>query len=97
MSAVVIESFADRRTAAIYKGIAVRSLHPNVQKRVRLKLMALDAADSLDNLGSQHGNQLHMLRGDRQGHYSIRVNSQWRICFFWRDDRAYEVEVVDYH
>ena len=26
MSAAVIESFADKRTAAIYKGIAVRSL-----------------------------------------------------------------------
>ena len=97
MSAVVIESFADKRTAAIYKGIAVRSLHPNVQKRARLKLMALDAADSLDDLGSQHGNHLHMLRGDRQEQYSIRVNSQWRICFFWRNGGAHEVEVVDYH
>ena len=93
----MIESFADKRTAAIYKGDAVRSLHPDMQKRARLRLMVLDAADSLDDLGSQHGNQLHMLRGDRQGQYSIRVNSQWRICFFWRDGRAHEVEVVDYH
>lgn len=93
----MIESFADKRTAAIYKGVAVRSLHPDMQKRVRLKLMALDASDSLDDLESQRGNQLHMLRGDRQGQYSIRVNSQWRICFFWRDGRAHEVEVVDYH
>ena len=93
----MIESFADKRTAAIYKGVAVRSLHPDIQKRVRLKLMALDASDSLDDLESQRGNQLHMLRGDRQGQYSIRVNSQWRICFFWRDGRAHEVEVVDYH
>ena len=93
----MIESFADKRTAAIYKGVAVRSLHPDMQKRARLKLMALDAADSFDDLGSQHGNQLHMLRGDRQGQYSIRVNRQWRICFFWRDGRAHEVEVVDYH
>ena len=67
MSAAVIESFADKRTAAIYKGIAVRSLHPDVQKRARSKLMVLDAAENLDDLGSQRGNQLHMLRGSRQG------------------------------
>ena len=93
----MIESFADKRTAAIYKGVAVRSLHPNVQKRTRLKLMALDAADSLDDLRSQRGNQLHMLHGNRQGQRSIRVNDQWRICFFWRNGRAHEVEVVDPH
>ena len=85
------------RVIRIYKGIAVRSLHPDVQKRARLKLMVLDATESLDDPGSQRGNQLHMLRGSRQGQYSIRVNSQWRICFFWRNGGAHEVEVVDYH
>lgn len=67
MSASVIESFADKRTAAIYKGISVRSLHPDVQKRARPKLMVLDAAENLDDPGSQRGNQLHLLRGSRQG------------------------------
>jgi toxin HigB-1 len=22
---------------------------------------------------------------------------QWRICFEWRDNDAYDVEIVDYH
>ena len=29
------------------------------------------------------------------GHYSIRVNERWRICFAWRDGEAWEVEIVD--
>ena len=33
----------------------------------------------------------------RQGQYSIRINSQWRICFKWEDDAAHDVEIVDYH
>ena len=33
----------------------------------------------------------------RDGQYSIRINDQWRICFEWRENSAYEVEIVDYH
>jgi toxin HigB-1 len=29
--------------------------------------------------------------------FSIRINNQWRICFEWRDDGVYDVEIVDYH
>ena len=27
----------------------------------------------------------------------IRINDRWRICFVWRDDDAWDVEIVDYH
>ena len=28
---------------------------------------------------------------------TVFTNDQWRICFEWRDNDAYNVEVVDYH
>jgi proteic killer suppression protein len=31
------------------------------------------------------------------GHHSIRVNDQFRVCFVWRSGHAYDVTVVDYH
>jgi len=43
------------------------------------------------------GNMLEVLSGDRKGQHSIRINGQWRICFIWREDGAYNVEIVDYH
>jgi proteic killer suppression protein len=36
------------------------------------------------------------LKGDRKGKHSIRINDQWRICFVWHDNGAYQVEIVDY-
>jgi hypothetical protein len=27
----------------------------------------------------------------------IRINDQWRICFRWRHDGPWDVEIVDYH
>jgi len=43
------------------------------------------------------GNRLEMLRGDRMGQWSIRINDQWRVCFRWREGNAEDVEIVDYH
>jgi proteic killer suppression protein len=61
------------------------------------KLVAVDAAEELGDLGLPPGNRLERLRGDRAGQYSIRVNDQWRICFRWKDGNAYQVQIVDYH
>jgi proteic killer suppression protein len=57
----------------------------------------LNAARRLDDLRSPPGNRLEKLKGSRGGQYSIRINDQWRICFYWRDGDAHEVEIVDYH
>jgi len=61
------------------------------------KLVALDAADSLDDLRVPPGNRLEKLKAERVGQYSIRVNDQWRVCFGWKDGDAHDVEIVDYH
>jgi len=57
----------------------------------------LEAATQLDDLRIPPGNRLEALRGDREGHYSIRINNQWRICFRFESGNVYEVEIVDYH
>ncbi len=42
-------------------------------------------------------NRLEKLSGNRKGQYSIRINDQWRICFEWHENNAFNVEIVDYH
>jgi proteic killer suppression protein len=27
----------------------------------------------------------------------MRINDQWRICFYWENGDAYDVEITDYH
>ena len=93
----VIKSFADKRTAVIFAGYAVRGLPWQLQGRARAKLLALDAAKQLDDLRVPPGNRLEALHGDRRGQHSIRINDQWRICFVWRNSEASDVEIVDYH
>ena len=57
----------------------------------------LNNAATLADLRIPPANRLEKLRGDRKGQHSIRINERWRICFEWRDEDAYEVEIVDYH
>jgi proteic killer suppression protein len=57
----------------------------------------LDSAIDLRDLMIPPSNQLELLKGDRQGQYSIRISRQWRLCFQWKDGDAFEVEIVDYH
>jgi len=57
----------------------------------------LDSANTIEDLRSPPGNRLEKLSGDRAGHWSIRINSQWRVCFRFDSGHAYDVEIVDYH
>jgi toxin HigB-1 len=93
----MIRSFADKRTAALFVGHAVRDLPNQIQRRARAKLLAIDAARQLDDLRIPPGNRLEALQGNRRGQHSIRINDQWRICFEWREDAAWSVGVMDYH
>ena len=61
------------------------------------KLPLIDVAKDVIDLNSPPGNRLHSLSGDRKGQYSISVNDQWRICFYWNNGNAEQVEIVDYH
>ncbi len=81
----MIQSFADRTTAAIFAGLEVRSIPRGLQQRAAEKLALLDAAHAAEDLRVPPGNRLEKLHGDRAGQWSIRVNRQWRICFTFVD------------
>ena len=61
------------------------------------KLWMLDAAPDLNSLRVPPSNHLEALHGKRKGQHSIRINNQWRICFLWKENNAYHVEITDYH
>lgn len=93
----MILSFSDKRTAAIFEGHEVRGLPRVVQDAARRKMKLIDAAGSVATLRMPPGNRLEVLKGDRKGQWSIRVNDQWQICFEWDAGNAGDVEFVDYH
>jgi proteic killer suppression protein len=92
----MIATFADKDTAALAEGRQVRRFQ-RFADVARRKLRMIEAAATLEDLRVPPGNRLEALKGDRQGQHSIRINQQWRVCFVWRNNKAHEVEIVDYH
>lgn len=93
----MIQTFRDKESELIYQGYAPRKLSPDIARRALHKLIAINEAEVLSDLRIPPSNRLEQLKGDRKGQFSIRVNAQYRICFFWKDGNAYDVEIVDYH
>ena len=93
----VIVTFADPDTEALFRRERPKRIDPRIHQTALRKLRYLDAAATLADLRTPPGNRLEALRGDRTGQHSIRVNDQWRIVFTWRDGRAHDVAIVDYH
>ena len=93
----MIKTFASKEAEKIFSRKISRRLPEHIQRKGRMKLEILDAADFLNDLRIPPGNRLEKLSGDKKGQHSIRINQQWRICFRWKNGDAYEVEIVDYH
>jgi toxin HigB-1 len=92
----VIINFADEETRKIFDGKHSRR-YAALQRGMERKLRMLNRARTLDDLRESPGNRLEKLRSDRAGQYSVRVDDQFRVCFEWRDDNAYAVQIVEYH
>ena len=93
----MIESFASKETEKVYRGQVSRKLPRDIQRTARRKLLYLYDAEDIQDLRAPPGNRLEKLTGNREDQYSVRINDQWRICFDWADDKAHNVEIVDYH
>lgn len=93
----MIKSFGCKETKKIWDGFGSTKFPFDIQERSLKKLRQLNAARGLDDLKNPPGNNLELLRGELKGLMSIRINKQWRICFRWVNDSAYDVEIVDYH
>jgi proteic killer suppression protein len=94
---IVIRNFRDEEAEKIFNRQRSRKLPPDIQQVALRKLRMLNRAQTLQDLRVPPANRLERLGGDRMGQYSVRINSQWRICFEWEDGDALNVEIVDYH
>ena len=93
----MIKCFKDRETEKVFHREYSRKFPPELHKRAHKKLKWVHRAKSINELYALPGNHLKQLKGTRKSQYSIRINDQWRICFYWNENNAYDVEITDYH
>ena len=93
----MVQSFANKATEDVFNNRAPKGLPPSILVRAKSKLRAINIATTVADLRTPPSNRLEKLSGNRAGQYSIRINDQWRICFIWSNNDAFEVEICDYH
>ena len=93
----MIRSFKCQETEKIFNRFYSRKLPNDTQRFILRKLRMLHRAISVQDLKAPPGNRLEELKDGRKGQHSIRINTQWRICFEWHDNEAHNVEILDSH
>ena len=92
----MIVSFRHKGLKRFYESGSTTGIQPAYEKRLRLQLVALDTAVSIEDMDIP-GFRLHPMKGSRKGIWAISVSGNWRITFRFEDGNAYIVNYEDYH
>jgi proteic killer suppression protein len=94
----MIRSFGCKETKKIWDRQFSKMFPQEIQAKARRRLLMIDASAKPEDLKIPPNNQLKKYCGKKKlDKLSIRINSQWRICFYFENGNALEVEIVDYH
>lgn len=89
-------SFRDRDADLLFNDLDVLRFRA-IERMARRKLLLSRHARGPNDLRAPPGNRLEALEGGRKGQFSTRINDQWRVCFRWQGEDAFDVEITDYH
>lgn len=93
----MIKSFGNSETKLIWNGYWSSYYQNEIQQIARRKLRMINNSYSIQDLRIPPANRLEKLKGKRKDQFSIRINRQWRITFYWINNHAENVIIEDYH
>ena len=64
--------------------------------KIRMILTLLDNATNIQDMNFP-GSDLHPLKGDLAGFWSVKVNGNYRLIFRFENENAYDIDYIDYH
>lgn len=92
----MIKSFRHKGLQRFFETGVATGIQAAHAPRLRLQLAALEQAGSPADMGAPNWG-LHPLRGALHGHWSVRVNGNWRMTFRFEGQDAVLVDYQDYH
>jgi toxin HigB-1 len=93
----VIKTFRHAGLEKFFKTGSKAGIQPKHAEKLSIQLFALNRVKSAQDLQAPAGWSLHALSGDLRGHWSIKVNGNWRLTFAFEGDDVILVDYQDYH
>lgn len=92
----MIQTFKNKALEKLLKETTKKGIPQNLEKKLKIRLEVIDAAEIIEDIRLPRYD-LHELKGDRKGTWSIKVSANWRVTFRFEEGDAYEVDLEDYH
>jgi toxin HigB-1 len=76
-----------------------KGVPPAMSDKLCKLLLALETAETLEQLDRFPGWKLHPLKGGMKGFWSLTVTGNWRLIFRYgeRTNTAGDIDLIDYH
>jgi len=76
-----------------------KGISPAMADKLRKLLLAMETAETLEQLDRFPGWRLHPLKGDLKGFWSLTVTGNWRVIFRHNGETnaASDLDLIDYH
>ncbi|MGD1107052.1 MAG: type II toxin-antitoxin system RelE/ParE family toxin [Terracidiphilus sp.] len=92
----MIRSFRHAGVEKFFLTGSKAGIQPAHVKKLRIQLGVLNTAKNAARMNVP-GWDLHSLKGDLAGHWSVKVNANWRLTFKFEGEDAVLVDYQDYH
>jgi proteic killer suppression protein len=92
----MIKSFRHKGSETFYRSRSTKGIQSAHHAKLARVLAALDAAAAPGEL-NHPGYNLHPLKGELKGHWSVWINGNWRVTFRFIKGDAELVDYLDHH
>lgn len=92
----MIQSYRHRGLRAFAETGSKAGIQAKHAARLLRLLTALDVAARPEDMAAA-ANKLHALRGDLSGHWSVKIDGNWRLTFAFEGEDVVLVDYQDYH
>jgi proteic killer suppression protein len=92
----MIRSFRHAGVEKFFLSGSKAGIQPSHAGRLSLQLTVLNRARKSEDMAAPGWN-LHALSGNLKGHWSVKVNGNWRLTFRFDGEDVILVDYRDYH
>ena len=94
-----LAGFRHRGLRQLYKTDDHKGLSAATVDKLRKILFVMETADDLTQVARFPGWELHALKGEMKGFWSLTITGNWRLVFRYdgKTNSATDIDLVDYH